>query len=318
MVERGTDILNGVISDERAFYYLATLDKDDDVNDPACWVKANPNLGISVRLEDMVEEWEQRKSVPAERADFITKRLNVFVCSDDMPFVTFEILKRNSGHYDLGDLDGRPCVGGYDLSNNEDLTAAALEFPLPESKLFVLHHSWVPQAKVDADNEKVPYRVWEDAGWLTIVPGEFVDHTYVYDWFTENARRYQLLMVTYDPANAYRLNNDLEQWGGAEWTKATRQGALTLSPPLKDIKTQLISGNVLSNDDPMLRWYTNNVKLVIADRNGNWLPTKQQGYRKIDGFAAWLNAHTQTMLLPPVGDPNASPVGFISRRDLKG
>jgi phage terminase large subunit-like protein len=315
MYEHATDVLEGVVADERSFFYLAELDKDDDVEDHSKWAKANPNLGVSVNLDDMIAEWEQRKHIPAERADFLTKRLNLFVRSGEQSFVDFEVLKRNEGSIDLAGLDNKQCIAGFDLSQTEDFTSACLEFPLDDGRVYVLSHSWIPEVKVKRDNENLPFDEWERLGYLTICPGEYVEYEYVYKWFVEKARRYHISLVTYDPANAYRLVNDLQQYGGEEWTKVVRQGAITLSPALKDLKELLLAGKVVSNQDPMLRWYINNVKLV-DDRNGNWLPSKQGAYRKIDGFAAWLNAHTETMKLAlpdPAGPP---PVTFLSRKDL--
>ncbi len=77
MVEQGKDVLDGLFDDERTFYFLASLDDDDDINDSKNWIKANPNLGISIDLEEMEEDWRLAKRDPEERADFITKRLNI-------------------------------------------------------------------------------------------------------------------------------------------------------------------------------------------------------------------------------------------------
>jgi phage terminase large subunit-like protein len=336
MYDRAADVLDPDIDihDDRTFYFMAELDEDDDIEDVSCWVKANPNLGVSVQLEDMVEKWEKDKLVPAQRNDFITKRLNIFVQADEQSFVGIEVLKRNEAVLDLSTLRGRPCIGGFDLSNTEDFTSACLEFPLAredvgtirigrrtekrplEGGVFVLSHSFIPEAKVRRDNEQIPYREWEKAGYLTICPGDYVDYSRVYEWFVAQAELYTLLKIAYDPKNALHLNKALMLYGGAEWVTAVRQGPATLNAPLKNIKELLLAGKAVSNCDPLLRWYTNNVKLVVADRNGNWLPTKQGRYRKIDGFAAWLNAHTETMQLPPPTPPGAPAVTFFSRKDL--
>jgi phage terminase large subunit-like protein len=315
MYDRGADVLDGIISDERTFYYMAELDPDDEVTDPENWQKANPNMGVSVHLDAMLEEWEKRKDVPAERNDFITKRLNVFVCSDEQPFITKETLEKNRDSVDVESLLGKVCVGGFDLSNTEDFTAAHLEFPLEDGRFFELSHTFVPEVKVKLDNEHLEWGQLVANGHVTVCEGPYVDYRKVFDWFVEKARLYRLLVVTFDPANAYRLVGDLQAYGGQDWTKVVRQGSYTLSPALKDIKECLLSGRIVSNDDPMLRWYLNNVKLV-EDRNGNWLPTKQGRYRKIDGFAAWLNAHTEAMGLRTVATGSETPVTFISRREL--
>lgn len=318
--EKGADVLDGVIEDDRAFYYMAEIDAEDDPEDHTKWGKANPSLGVTIQLEDMIEEWEQAKHIPAERNDFITKRLNVFVQSDEQSFVSLDVIKRNSDHIDPELLRGLMCIGGYDLSSSEDFTSACLEFPLDDGRVFVLSHSWIPQAKIDADRENMgnSFKEWVEHDWLTIVPGEFVHKEDVYDWFIAMAQIYGVALITYDPANAYRLNQDLIAYGGPNWTQPVRPGALTLSPALKDIKEMLLAGRVIHNNNKMFVWYLNNVRLVIADRNGNWLPTKQHKYRKIDGFAAWLNAHTETMKIMVKPSESAGGVSFVSARELRG
>lgn len=318
--ERGADVLDGIIVDETTFYFMAELDADDEIEDIRSWPKANPNLGVTIKLEKLVEGWEKRKSIPAERNDFITKRLNVFVQADEQSFVSLEVINRNNGYIDPESLAGRMCIGGYDLSSSEDFTAACLEFPLDDGRVFLLTHSWIPQAKVDADRENMAdnFREWVKNEWLTIVPGEFVPKEDVYDWFVSMSQKYGIATVAYDPANAYRLNQDLITYGGPDWVKPVRQGALTLSPALKDIKELLLAGKVVFNESKLFRWYLNNVRLVIADRNGNWLPTKQHKYRKIDGFAAWLTAHTETMKYMAKPSEPAGGVTFVSAKELRG
>lgn len=321
MYEQATDVLEGVVDSERFFYFIAELDEEDDIEDTSTWIKANPNLGVSVQLEDLIEKWEKDKHVPAQRNDFITKRLNIFVCADEQSFVHLEALRRNEHVIDLNTLKGQPCIGGYDLSDTEDFTSACLEFPLapteqlPDGGVYVLSHSWVPAEKVKRDNEKIDYLGWEKAGHLTICRGEFVDYHDVLEWLIEQSKLYSILRIGYDPRNAFRLNDELKAYGGEEWLEVVRQGHFTLSPAIKDVKTMLLAGRVVSNKDPLLRWYTNNVKLV-KDRNGNWLPSKQGRYRKIDGFTAWMNAHVELMKLPAPPPPDSTPVTFISRKDL--
>lgn len=67
-----------------------------------------------------------------------------------------------------------------------------------------------------------------------------------------------------------------------------------MSPALKSLKELFLDGKVIYNNNPLFKWYVNNVKLKL-DRNGNWLPSKQSRYRKIDGFAALLNTYTDIM-----------------------
>lgn len=310
-----SDTLTGVIPNERAFYFIAELDPDDDVDDPANWIKANPNLGVSMQLEKMIEEWERAKLVPQERSDFITKRLNRFVDAGHQSWLSWEVIQRNDGTVPESELLGKQCIGSFDLSDSEDFTAAGLEFALDTGEVVWLTHSWVPQARVDADNEKIPYREYQDAGLLTIVPGEYVRKEYVYDWFVEQSKRFHIKTICYDPAKAYELVKSLEAYGFD--MQVVKQGHVTLGPAMDSLKELFLDGKVIFNQNRLMRWYINNVKLV-EDRNRNKMPTKVGRYRKIDGFAALLNAHTEVMKLLAVPPSSDEPVEFVSINDLRG
>lgn len=129
------------------------MDDDDDINDSSNWIKANPNLGVSINLDEMKEEWEKAKRTPAERGDFITKRFNIFANNDEMSFIDYPTLQKIMKLF-LEELEGRPCTIGYDLSETEDFTAACATFALDNGKVAVLSHSWIPKHKVEYSNEK--------------------------------------------------------------------------------------------------------------------------------------------------------------------
>ncbi|WP_396265865.1 terminase large subunit [Halobacillus shinanisalinarum] len=312
--EQGADVLQGAIKDDRTFYFLAELDSEDEFDQPEMWVKANPNMGVSLDLETLKEDWEKDKRTPQERSDFITKQFNIFVNASKMPFIDFEVLKRNDKHLnDLSVLDGVSAIGGYDLSDTEDFTSACLSFPLLETgEVYVKTHSWIPRKKVKEGNEKIPYMEWAEKGLLTIVDEDYIDKEHVFDWFEKRSQQFNIDLITYDPAKAFRLNTALIE-NGFE-TEVVRQGFLTLGPAMQDLKHLFLDGKMIFNENELLRWYINNVELV-TDRNNNMMPTKSNRYRKIDGFAALLNAHTQVMgrLVIPAGDGD---IGIVSMADL--
>lgn len=309
-----TDAMMGKLAPEvgdRMFAFICELDSTDDIENPATWIKANPGLGKTLHLDELVKQWERCKHIPSERADFICKQLNIMVNADDMAFVQPEVIRRNKDIIPEESLLGRRCYGGFDLSNREDFTAAALEFPLDDGRIFVLLHSWVPQRKVDLDQEKIDYYGLYMKGYLTIVPGEYVQQEDVYRWFAEKSWLYEIVTIGYDPANATRLRQMLEASGKVEGKsvqafdcQVVRQGPITLNDPMKDIKELLLAGKVVSNNDPMLAWYADNVRISGERRHmdkQNWMPTKRNKYRKIDGFMAWLDAHAIRMEKQPAG-----------------
>lgn len=310
--EQGADVLNGDIVDERTFYYIAELDNVDEFDKPEMWIKANPNMGVSIKLADMIEDWEKAKRTPSERNDFITKRFNKFVSSNEASFLDYEVLKRNDKVIDFSTLK-TSAIGGFDLSDSEDHTSAYLEWPIQETgEVALLGHTWVPQAKVDADNEKIDYHSLQKEGLLTIVPGEYVKKEYVYDWFVEQSKKYSIEKIMYDPAKAFGLVEMLQAYGFV--CEVVRQGFITLGPALDDAKERFIDGNVIFNNNRLFRWYTNNV-ILVEDRNKNKMPTKQSRYRKIDGFAAFLNAHVEVMKKMVVATGSGE-ISFVSINDL--
>ena len=290
------------------FSFLCEMDPQDDIENSDLWIKANPSMGVLIRREDLERTWSRDKLIPQQRADFICKQLNIMVNADDMAFVQPEVLNRNRDSIDPDSLLGRRCYGGFDLSSREDFTAAALEFPLDDGRVFVLTHSWVPQRKVDLDNEKIDYYNLAMTGYLTIVPGEYVRQEDVYQWFCEQREKYEIELIGFDPANATRLQQMLENKGFP--LEVVRQGPITLNDPMKDIKELLLSGKVVTNNDPMWKWYTDNVRLSNERRHAdkeNWMPTKRNRYRKIDGFMAWLDAHVVNLERNPAGVIRTAP-----------
>nr|WP_194841999.1 terminase large subunit [Gracilibacillus salitolerans] len=308
----GAQVLDGAIQDERTFYYFAELDNEKEFEKPETWIKANPNMGVSLDLDVLMDDWDKDKRNPEERSDFITKQFNIFANGSKVPFIDFKTLEKNNKHKDIESLLGEIGIGGYDLSDSEDFTSACIEFPLITGEVFVLSHSWIPLKKVKEGNEKIPYREWAEKGYLTIVDEEYINKDIVEEWLEDQAEKYNVELITYDPAKAFRLNKSLEDKGYV--TEKIRQGFVTLGPALDDLKEMFLDGKVIFNENPLLRWYINNVELV-KDRNNNRLPTKAGRYRKIDGFAALLNAHTKVMekLVVPTGDGD---IGVVSMADL--
>ena len=152
------------------------------------------------------------------------------------------------------------------------------------------------------DNEKIPYYEWAMQGFLTLVPGDYVQYELVYQWFVDAAKKYEIMSIGYDPANAMRLVQSMQAAGLP--VNLVRQGPLTLNAPMKDMRELLLDGRLVTNNNPLCRWYLDNVKIRQGTRDAeheNWLPTKAGKYQKIDGFAALIDAHAEQMRLNPAG-----------------
>lgn len=311
MIDQGHDCLKDLEEniDERTFYFLAGLDSVKEADDPRKWIKANPNLGL-MSFSELIGDYKKERRSPKELADWITKQFNIFSETDELSYITPDILKKNTRHLEVDSLAGMDCIGGYDLSETQDFTSACLEFPLDDGSVFILEHSWVPQRRYDMDKNPERMRMWRNMDELTVIPGDYVDYSYVLDWFKKQSEIYNILQINYDPAKALRLNKELEFAGFK--TEVVRQGFFTLGGPMQNFKELLLDGKVVFNEQSMFKWYLNNVQLR-KDRNDNYLPTKTSRSRKIDGFAAALDAHVTIidMLVEP-RDTDAPVSTFIS------
>ena len=288
---------------DRMFVYIDEIDEGDNPADPSCWPKANPSLGKLLDIEDLKDEWERVRTIPAERSNFINKQLNVFTLVDELSFLDVKTIRKNNREIDIAKLEGERCYGGFDLAETEDFTSACLEFPLSGNDFFVLEHTWAPAKKMENDNEKLDWKHLIESGWLTVVDADYVDYNLVFEWFLEQRKKYRIDSIGFDPAKAFMLVQKMREDGFV--LNEVRQGEITLTAPLDDLKERFLDGNIIHNNSDMFNWYLGNVKLTKRSVNATYLPTKQSKYRKIDGFAALLDAHTEYLRKNPAFIPES-------------
>lgn len=282
---------------DRMFVYIDEIDEEDDPDDVTCWGKANPSLGVLLDKDDLIDEWERCKLVPAERSNFINKQLNVFTMVDELSFLDTKTIRANDRTLDIETLKGQLCYGGFDLAETNDFCSACLEFPLPDNDFFVLEHSWVPRKKIKEDKEKLDWLTLEREGVLTFVDKDYVEYELVLEWFLKQRELYRIDSIGFDPAKAFMLVNEMRNHGFV--LNEVRQGELTLTNPLDNLRERFIDRNIIHNNNPLFYWYLGNVKLTKRGPNATYLPTKQNKNRKIDGFAALLDAHCEWMRKHP-------------------
>lgn len=297
----GSDAISKRAAD-RVFCYVDEIDENDKPEDISCWGKANPSLGRLLDLQDLIDEWERVKSIPSERSNFINKQLNVFTSLDELSFLSAQTIRKNNRHLELDMLKGRYCFGGFDLAETQDFTSACLEFPMSGRDVFVLEHSWVPVEKVRQNNEKLDWEHLQKIGALSVVEDDYVHFEDVFAWFCKMKELYKIQTVGYDPAKAFGMVQAMQKEGFV--LNVVRQGELTLTAPLDDLGERFLDGCVIFNENPLFKWYLSNVKLKRRSENATYLPTKQNKNRKIDGFAALLDAHTELLrqssnIIPP-------------------
>lgn len=286
--EYALKILDGVLQDDSFFCAIYTLDDDDDWTDERNWVKANPNLGVSVKLDDLRRKAVKAKSIPSALTNFLTKHLNRWVNAAQL-WLHPDKWKKCAGVVDVAQLAGRRCYGGLDLSNTLDLTAWVLVFPpTPEDdRYIILPRFFIPEAAMweRSRNDRVPYDAWVREGYMIACPGEVIDYDYIYAQIDQDAQAFDIAEVGFDRWGAAEVAQNLQKRGLT--VVSIGQGYGSLSAPSKELEKLVISGRLNHGGHPVLTWNAHNV-VTQVDPAGNIKPDKRRSREKIDGIVALI------------------------------
>lgn len=284
-------VLEGVVTDDTYFAYIATLDDKDDWTDESVWPKANPSLGVTVRLETLRDECEKAKQIPGQQNSFKRLRLNLWTEASSR-WITLETWDRNlSPIRPYSELVRAEAYVGLDLSTTKDLTACEIYFP-DEDGLGgdFMHFYFVPEENIDqrSQNDGVPYRQWAQQGFITPTPGNVVDYVAIREVLNQLVEDgFDIKEVAYDPWNATTLISWLIDDGFL--CVPVRQGFASLSAPTKEFEKRLIAGRFRGLSNPVARWAASNVT-VDMDAAGNVKPSKAKSVERIDPIVAMILA----------------------------
>lgn len=291
-------VLSGAIVDDTYFAYIACPDEDDDPLAEATWAKANPSLGISVKIADMRARASKAGNSPAAMADFKRYRLNVR-SSDSNAAIKMENWRKNSlGHpIDEASLYGRVCRTAVDLSSKSDITTIVHLFPPREEgeRWIILPRFWVPaEGIIDrASKDRAPYQLWVEQGHLKTTPGNLVDYNAIFKQLEDDHANFAIADVAVDPWNAGSFMTDGMD-AGMDIVKFD-QNTRNYTGPTKEFLGMLPDAKFDHGDNPVLAWMASNL-VLITDHNGNKMPSKKNTKSRIDGIAAAIMAMGRAML----------------------
>lgn len=292
-------VLDGAVDDDAFLPLLYTVPETADWTSPHTWRKANPNLGISVSLDYLARECAKAQESKAYENTFRRLHLNQWT-QQATRFLQMAQWHRAARVYDDEDLVGQECYGGLDLSATTDITAWVLVFPQAGGGYRILPRLFIPEGAASriTRTDSVPYLAWAAKGHVTCTPGDAVDYEFVRGQILDDARRFKLRQVGYDPWNAYEMWQQLAK-DGLQCIEI-RQGARSLSAPLKELERALIAGEFEHPNNPCLNWQAQSLE-VSTDPNGNIRPVrpKHGAHRlKIDGLVALVMGLALCMLRP--------------------
>lgn len=287
------NVLDGIVEDDRFLAFIYELDDRSEWTDFRMWEKANPGLGTIKDFAELAANVERAKNDPDFLPTVLTKDFNI---RDTVAgtWLTFDVVN-NEETFDIEEIRDSYAVGGADLSSTTDLACATLLVMKPGSdKKYCFQHYWLPEelAEQREKEDKIPYRRWAERGLLTFSEGNKVDYSDVTAWFVRMFREYGIrpLWIGYDPWNSQYWLKEMQDTGFE--MIVVRQGAQTLSQPMKEMGADLGAKLINYNNNPILKWCLTNTS-VKRDDNDNIKPIKGQHQKqRIDGAVSLLIAYT--------------------------
>ncbi|MCG8453437.1 MAG: terminase large subunit [Spirochaetales bacterium] len=291
--KRIIDILESRISTENVFGAIYTLENEQEIYDPSSWVKAAPNLGVSVSEEYYHQQLKNIEDSPSRKNAILTKNFNIWTNARSN-WITPEMWSRGAGTVIEDELNGRPCYGGLDLSTTTDLSALVLAFPPQngESKISLVCRFWMPEANLlqREKTDKVPYSHWVEERFIQSTPGDVIDYDFIESEIRKLASKYSIKEIAYDRWNSTSVVTNLsnENIPFVEFG----QGYVSMSPATKNFERLLLSHEINHGNNPVLNWMSGNVTLM-SDPAGNVKPVKPDRNKtsvRIDGIISSIMA----------------------------
>ena len=282
------DILKGDYINPHTSIWWYKLDSVEEINRADLWIKANPNLGLTVSYETYQQEVEKAEKKPSARNDILAKRFGI-----PMEGYTYYFTYEETLPHKKRDFWQMPCSMGADLSQGDDFCAFTFLFPLQNGDFGIKTRDYISSKtlyKLPAAM-RLKYEEFIEEGSLIILEGTVLDMTEVYDDLDNfiDQSGYDVRAFGYDPYNAKEFVARWEQENGLFGIEKVIQGAKTESVPLGELK-KLSEDRMLLFDQALMEFAMGNC-IAIEDTNGNRKLMKKRYDQKIDAVAAMLDAY---------------------------
>lgn len=290
LLKRCTRFLLGNSKEKRLLPFLYMIDDIEKWNDLEELRKSNPNLGVSVSREYLLDEIAVAEGSLSKKAEFITKYCNLKQNSS-LAWLDAHVIEKMTGDtLRLEDFRSSYCVAGVDLSQTTDLTAATVVIE-KNGELYVFAKFWLPAEKIDEAiaRDGVPYNIYVQRGLLELAGENYVDYKACYEWLKNLIEQYEILplKVGYDRYSAQYLVQDLEAYGFQ--CDDVYQGD-NLWGVLQEMEGLFKDGKVHIGDNDLLKIHLLNSAIKMSTERGRGKLVKISPTAHIDGVAALADA----------------------------
>jgi phage terminase large subunit-like protein len=291
MKERAMNILEGKDLEDPLFPFICKIDDPKEVDDPDMWEKSNPMFSeprssyANGLFKKVLTQYKQLANNPSNREEFMTKRMNFPEVDLNKTVASWEdILATNRP---FPELKHRTAVGGLDFASIKDFAAVGLLFKVGDDYIWKTH-SFVRKGFLDKVKLKPPIFEWAEDGLLTIVNEPVINIKHIVDWFVEMREMYGVNTIVADTYRLDLVKTALEAEGFTLLYIRNPKAIHSLLAPR--VETMFANHNIIYGDNPLMRWYTNNVYVHIKKDGNKEFLKKDEVRRKTDGFHAFIHA----------------------------
>lgn len=279
------EILNKLKEDDSLQAFIFELDESDNWDDANTWIKANPNLDITVTSDFLQSEITKAKNTPSLEVSVKTKNLNQWLSTSSVWIQDIHIIN-STQKLKIEDFSGLCCYCGVDLSAVSDLTAVSYLFDT-DGKYYFFNRYFLPASALSDNSNAELYKRWNRQGLLNVTEGNVTDYDYILNDILKTNN------ITYIDSIHY------DSWNATQFAISATEAGLNMQPysqaignfnkPTKEFERLLLNNQIVIDDNEITRYCFKNVTLK-TDHNDNCKPVKTQRQNKIDGVIAMLQS----------------------------
>jgi phage terminase large subunit-like protein len=306
--EYACKVRDGIINDQTFLPVIYEVPRDVDWRDEQHWIKANPNLGVSVSLDYLRRECKRAQEIPAYENTFRRLNLNQKTSTAER-LIQMHLWDAGKRNIDLSALKGRECYPSLDIGATSDFVALCRLFPHDDAvtveipsfddvgkpigsrrivrrSFTALMTFWLPEEPVKRDHRmQAVIDGWRKEGFIRATPGSSVDYDMVLVDIEELLAPYTFRDFALDRGfQGGQMSTNLQKKYGDRKIFQFPQGILSMAAPFREFLELLSAERLHHAGDPVMRWMVSN---VVAERRGNLVkPSKEKSPEKIDGVTA--------------------------------
>lgn len=308
--ERADKILKGTAFDDTFFCIMYCLDEKDNWTDESTYIKANPNMGVSMNAEFLHNLKVEAVQQPGLEGEFRTRNLGQWISPVHVwiPYQTWDNCVVNAGKYSLSEEEKKNCliIGAVDLSKRYDFSTYTKYFFSPKQKMFFAEHKmYFPEEQIEnkMQHDSPMIRKWIELGYITPTHGSIVDYNAIFKDIKDDLDKYDIREILYDPYNAATLMTEI---GPLVDLVEVNQSMKNMSPMAKDWEAAVINKEIVDGN-PVMKWMVSCCS-IYKDPNENIKPVKdgdRSGSKRIDAVITSLMCFGRMKNLLDTGEYDA-------------